>query len=137
MIRAVFDTNVFLRGLLNPHSRCGCLLDQYADRYTLLTSPAIVGEVVEVLPKLRAKAPRLARLDLGQILALFERAEVIEPMEVPRVCRDPNDDMFIACAIGGGARFLVTEDLDLLDLHEHQGIEICRAERFLRVLEES
>ena len=39
MIRAVLDTNVFLRALINPHSRCGRLLDEFADDYELVLSP--------------------------------------------------------------------------------------------------
>ena len=135
--RAVLDTNVFLRGLLNPHSRCGRLLDARAADYTLLVSPALVHEILEVLarPRLRRKFPALERLDLARVLALFERAEVVESEQVPATCRDPDDDMLLACAAGGRADFLVTEDLDLLDLGTHQGTRICRPAEFLAELE--
>jgi putative PIN family toxin of toxin-antitoxin system len=137
MPRAVFDTNIFLRALLNPHSRCGRLLDELADRYELIVSPAIVREILEVLhrPRLRAKFPQLASIDLQQILGLFEQAEVVTPRNVPAVCRDPDDDEFLACAAEGRADFLVTEDRDLLDLGTHQGTRICGPAEFLAGLE--
>lgn len=139
MARAVLDTNVFLRALLNPHSRCGRLLDELADRYELVVSPAIIREIVEVLhrPRLRAKFPQLADINLQQILGLFEKAEVVTPKSVPAVCRDPDDDEFLACATEGRADFLVTEDQDLLDLRSHQGIRICRPVDFIAELEDT
>jgi putative PIN family toxin of toxin-antitoxin system len=138
MVRAVLDTDVFLRGLLNPHSRCGTLLEEVAQRYTLVLSPALIQEILEVLqrPWLRRKYPRLAGLDLSGLLALFEQAEVVESDRVPKVCRDPDDDQILACAAHGQADFLVTEDHDLLDLATYRAIRICRPAEFLARLEE-
>jgi predicted nucleic acid-binding protein len=61
MIRAVFDTHVFLGALINPHLRCGRLLDEFADDYELVLSPGIAREMLEVLhrPRLLAKFPTL------------------------------------------------------------------------------
>ncbi len=137
MARAVLDTNVFLRALLNPHSRCGRLLGELAHRYELIVSPDVVREIIEVLqrPRLRTKFPQLAAVDPRQILELFEKADVVEPVEVPTVCRDPDDDKFLACAVEGRADFIVTEDRDLLDLGAHQGTRICRPAEFIAELE--
>lgn len=136
MLRAVLDTNVFLRALLNPRSHCGRLLGELTPLYTLVLSPAIVREILEVIqrPRLRRKYPALARLDPAALLARFERAEVVEPEVVPAVCRDPDDDVFLACAIEGGAAFLITEDTDLLDLGSHRGVRVCRPAEFIERL---
>jgi putative PIN family toxin of toxin-antitoxin system len=137
MIRAVFDTNVFLRALINPHSRCGRLLDEFADDYELALSPAVIREVLEVLhrPRLRAKFPQIAQLDMARIIALFEQAYVVEPRDVPPVSRDPQDDKFLACARSAGAEYLVTEDKDLLVLEEYEDIQICKTTEFIALLE--
>jgi putative PIN family toxin of toxin-antitoxin system len=137
MIRAVFDTNVFLRALINPHSRCGRLLDEFADDYELALSPAVIREVLEVLhrPRLRAKFPQIAQLDMARIIALFEQAYVVEPRDVPPVSRDPQDDKFLACARSAGAEYLVTEDKDLLVLEEYEGTRICQPTEFIARLE--
>lgn len=60
MIKAIFDTDVFLGALTNLHSRCGWLLDEFTDGYELVLSSAMVREVLEVLhrPRLLAKFPR-------------------------------------------------------------------------------
>jgi putative PIN family toxin of toxin-antitoxin system len=137
MIRAVFDTNVFLRALINPHSRCGRLLDEFADDYELVLSPAIIREVLEVLhrPRLRAKFPQIAQLDMAHIIALFEQAHVVEPRDVPPVSRDPQDDKFLACARSAMAEYLATEDKDLLVLEEYEDIQICKTTEFIALLE--
>jgi putative PIN family toxin of toxin-antitoxin system len=137
MIKAVLDTNVFLRALINPHSRCGQLLDEFADDYELVLSPAIVREVLEVLhrPRLRAKFPHIAQLDIARIIGLFEQAQVVEPQDVPSVSRDPQDDKFLACVRSAEADYLVTEDKDLLVLEEYEGTRICQPAEFIALLE--
>ena len=137
MIRAVFDTNVFLRALINPHSRCGRLLDEFADDYELVLSPAIVREVLEVLhrPRLRAKFPQINQLDIGRVIALFEQAVVVEPQDVPAISRDLVDAKFLACARLAGAEYLVTEGKDLLVLENYEGTRICQPSEFIAVLE--
>jgi putative PIN family toxin of toxin-antitoxin system len=55
-----------------------------------------------------------------------------EDTEVPRVVRDPEDDMVIACAVAAGAEYLVTRDHDLLSLERHAGT--IEPEEFLGVL---
>jgi len=133
MIRAVFDTNVFLRALINPHSRCGRLPDDFVDDYELVLSPAIIREILEVLhrPRLRAKFPQITELNIARVIALFEQATVVEPMDVPCVSRDPADDKFLACAQLAGAEYLVTEDKDLLVLEVYEGSRICQPAEFI------
>jgi putative PIN family toxin of toxin-antitoxin system len=137
MIRAVFDTNIFLRALINPHSRCGRLLDEFAGDYELVFSPAIIREVMDVLhrPKLRAKLPQITQLDIASLIALFEQAEVVEPASEPSISRDPKDDKFLACAQAGDVQYLVTEDKDLLVLEKYDKTRICQPAEFITMLE--
>ncbi len=50
------------------------------------------------------------------------------------VCRDPDDDKFIACALAARAEFLVTEDQDLLALDGYEGLRIVTPAQFLEAL---
>jgi putative PIN family toxin of toxin-antitoxin system len=137
MLKAVFDTNIFLRALINPHSRCGLLLDEFVADYELILSPVIIYEVLEVLhrPKLRAKFPQITQLQIVHIIALFEQAHVVEPAEIPSASRDVKDDKFLACAVYAAVDYLVTEDKDLLVLNPYQGIQICQSAEFISLLE--
>jgi len=64
---------------------------------------------------------------LGQIVDL--------PDEVPRICRDPDDDWVIACAVAGEADFIVSGDRDLLDLEQVGRIPILSVRQFLARLQ--
>jgi len=59
----VFDTNIFLRALINPEG-INALLVASLDRFVLVSSPSILEEVAEVLSRtelLIAKSVRKAR----------------------------------------------------------------------------
>ena len=71
-----------------------------------------------------------------EVLADYlEIVEVVEPLEIPRVVRDPDGDHVLACALAAKAELIVSGDQDLLVLHEYQGIPILPAAEALRRLE--
>lgn len=47
------------------------------------------------------------------------------------VCRDPNDDMVLECALVAGAAHIVSGDKDLLSLKTYLGIPILTARDYL------
>jgi predicted nucleic acid-binding protein len=59
------------------------------------------------------------------------------PETIPRICRDPDDDRLIACAVVGGAEVIVSGDQDLCTLQRVGGIAILTATEFLEVLEQA
>jgi uncharacterized protein len=116
-VRVVLDTVVFLRALINPHSRYGRAIFELSDRYELVLSPPIIREILAVLyrPSLRERFPQIADVPpLEHVLALFEQAYVVEPTDEVRICRDPDDDKFFACALAAGEDYVVSEDKDVL-----------------------
>jgi len=55
---------------------------------------------------------------------LGDSADLLLPGKLRGVCRDPNDDLILECAVVNGAKFIVTGDIDLLVLHPYAGIKI-------------
>ena len=51
--------------------------------------------------------------------------------EVHVVTADPTDNIFLECALDGGADFLISGDRHLLDIKVYKGIKIVRASEFL------
>jgi len=47
------------------------------------------------------------------------------------VIADPADNIFLECALDGGANFIISGDKHLLDIEVYKGIEIVRAREFL------
>ena len=54
----------------------------------------------------------------------FEVIVIKEKIE--GVCRDPNDDMFLAVAVNAQAPYVVTGDKDLLSLRKYKSIVFLR-----------
>lgn len=137
MLKVVFDTQIFLRGLINPSSGSGRLIGVWTGYYVLYVTDAIEAELVDVLsrPHIRSKFPQITRERVETTLALFTKARRIEVTEVEAVSRDPKDDMFLACAKAAQADYLVSEDKDLLVLNEYAGTQIVNVLAFLSALE--
>lgn len=136
-VKAVIDTQLFLRAAINLKSLPARIVVHERQRYQLIASKAIVEEVRDVLyrPKLRAKFPHLTDEITESLLKILSDAEFAEPNEVAAISRDAKDDIFIACAIAAQADYIVSEDNDLLILNPHQGIKIINALDFLNVLQ--
>lgn len=106
------------------------------ERFVLITSYHLVEELVDVLsrPRIAAKYKIDPRRMAG-ILDVLEFAEVVPG--VPHrslIERDPDDDWVAAPALEGRADVIVTEDQDILELHEFEGVRVLTAADFLRVL---
>lgn len=136
-MRVVFDTVVLVRGLIGPYGWWGQLVFDHAGHYELLVSTAIVAEYLDVIarPRLAQKIQAVAARDLSAILDIIAAATNVQPLDVPAICRDPADDKFLAAGKAGSARFIISEDKDLLDLGSYEGIQIVTAETFLGMLE--
>ena len=135
--RAVLDTNVFVSGLINPKGPPAAILRALrAKRFTLVSSPPINAEIIAVLDRPRIRD----RYGLGELIfdvsfILWEVAElVIDPPEV-KVSSDPDDDKFLAAAVGGRADYLVSGDVgDLLCLQKYKGTTIVSAREFASIV---
>ena len=136
MLRVVLDTVVFVRSLINPHSKCGRIVFAHAGSYRLFISEPVAREIVEVLNRLelRRKFRSLVALDMRRAIELLGQAELVEVDQPLRVSRDPNDDKFLATAAAAEADYLVTEDADLLVLEQYAGTTILDAAAFLKEL---
>lgn len=115
-LRAVLDTNILVSALLFV-GRVGMLRDLWkTGRIIPLVSKETFAEFHRVLsyPKFKLSQREIRSLLNDEILPHVEPVEITE--QVNGVCRDPRDDMFLAVASCGKARYLVTGDHDLLTL---------------------
>jgi putative PIN family toxin of toxin-antitoxin system len=131
--KAVLDTVILVRGLMDPFSWSGKVIFEHADRYEFVVSPPVIAEYLEVLrrPNITSKYHGIAFRDIRSVLDLVASAKVVEITELSPISRDSEHDMFIATARAGGAEFIVTQDKDLLVLEEYAGIAFLTAEEFL------
>jgi putative PIN family toxin of toxin-antitoxin system len=120
-VRVVLDTNVLVSALHFGGRPRRLLDDVLRGDHTLIIGPAILGELEAVLVETCGWASDRAAAVRAELEAI---AEVVTPVEIPRVCRDPDDDQILAIAVIGTVDALVTGDADLLALGAHRGVNI-------------
>ena len=140
MIRAVVDTNLLVSYLLTHRPPIATLIDHHLaqDHFVLVTAPELLAELDRVLefPRLRRHITQDERSRfVALLLALSEVMDL--PAIIPRICRDPDDDRVIACAVVGQADLIISGDHDLLALEQVGRIAIRSAAQFLEMLEQS
>ena len=52
----------------------------------------------------------------------------------PPICRDPDDDKFIACAVSGKVELIITGDQDLLVLKKYKKTRFMTPSQFFQEL---
>ena len=127
VLRVVIDTNVLLSGLL-WHGAPHVLLERVrAGTLGLVSSPAILGELENVIARPKFDVI-LARSNTSREIALAELRQLAEVIEPPRldtpVCRDPDDDAVLALALAAQVDLIVSGDDDLIAITRFQGIPI-------------
>jgi putative PIN family toxin of toxin-antitoxin system len=140
-VRLVLDTNTAVSGLLWPGGPPGHVIDAALDgRIELFSSTALLAELQGVLDRPKFARTLVKRGTSARTLFNGYAALVthVSPAAAPRVVeRDPDDDHVLACALAASARLIVSGDLDLLDLGEHQGVPILTAAQALSWIEQA
>jgi uncharacterized protein len=138
-MRVVVDTNTLISALLWQGSPYKLFLSLRADNgIELFTSPVLLAELADVLTRPHLNA-RLLKINQSpeNLLADIARAFVVirpTPLTQP-VCRDPDDDEVLACALTARANFIVSGDTDLLVLKTYEGIDILNAAQAISRIE--
>ncbi len=123
MILAVFDCNVLISAIgWGGHPRA-CLNLVAAGQVTLCLTPDIWTEYDQRVPEVLAQ--KKPGVNAGPMLDwILRTATMVEAAPLgKRRSRDLKDDRYLACALGAGAKFIVTSDRDLLDLEKPFGIK--------------
>ena len=95
----------------------------------LHTSSILLAELADVLgrPAVSRRLAAIGRSASAVLVDYVEAVELIEPIEVICIAPDPDDDHVVACAVAANSQWIVSGDLDLLDLGTFRGIRILSA----------
>ncbi len=129
-MNVVLDTNVFVAGVFFSGPPATILGTWRAGRITLVISPPIMDEYRRVVHELAAQFPAIDPGPPLELLAVHARLVKAPPLP-ETVCTDPTDDMFLACAIAGDSRVVVSGDKALLHTSGYRGIEVLTPRAFL------
>ena len=130
--RFVFDTNSLISANLLKHSVNRKAFDHAMETGILVLSDATFAEFAQTF--IKPKFDQYLSLDkrLSRINDMEDRAHFIKPHIEIKVCRDPEDDMFLALAVSAEVNAVITGDKDLLVLHPFKNIPILSAADFLK-----
>lgn len=132
--KVVLDTNVLISSILFKGELAG-IVDLWKEgRIVPVVSRETFDEFRSVLgyPKFALTKNEIKAIIEGEVLPYVEIVEISGV--VSGVCRDPDDEKFLACALSAEARFIVSGDKDLGDLGAYKGIKIITASALLKMM---
>jgi len=129
-LRIVIDTNVVISGAFFFGSPSRVLDACFHGECEMVVSPDILYEYQYVGEIFSRKHPNIPFQKL--IALLCAKAVIVQSWRLDeRVCRDPDDDKFISCAIAGKAEIIVSGDHDLLFISGYSGIKVVKPRDFV------
>lgn len=125
----VLDTNVFISGIFfsGPPKK---ILQAWQDgAFQIVITKKIPAEYRRVGEILSLQFPAIQLQPLFDFITIH--TEVVPDQDLPGpVCDDPDDDKFIACALAGRSKIIVSGDKHLLKVTGFRRIEIVTPRNF-------
>lgn len=132
MIKAVYDTNVVVSALLSPQGIPARILRLAVEgQIRLILSKKVLDEYSEVL-----KRPELSLLkqDVNESLRdIRKNGKIVKAKSTVRVAGDPDDNIFLECALAGKAKYLVTGNKDDFPSERFKYTKIVSPKEFLDI----
>ena len=129
-MRIVIDTNVVISGAFFGGYPRKVIESVGKSGIYACASTEIVEEYEEIVDEMILRKQGNLRRDL--LAPFIAGLNIIEPQTKVEVCRDPDDDKFLGCAIDAKALYIVSGDNDLLDIGQYEDIEIITAADFCK-----
>jgi putative PIN family toxin of toxin-antitoxin system len=127
--RVVFDTNVWISGLLWRGKPYQCLLLARGKVVQHVHCSEMVAELSRKLRETFAFSENHIHAILYDLQRISEKVEITGDLHI--VADDPDDDKFVECALLAGAAAIVSGDHHLLDLGGYEGIPVLSAAEFV------
>lgn len=135
----VLDTNVFVSAALskNPSSPTREIIERWKrGEFVLIICTLLAEEVVEKLIDHSIGEEYIGTL-VERLAQLADWVEV-PPDKIENLLSDSDDNVIVACAVEGGANYLVTYDPHFDSLGgDYRGVKILKAIPFLEILRKS
>lgn len=129
LLHVVFDTNIWIAGLIWRGDPYRCLLLARGGIVQIVFCQPMAGELAEKLrDKFRFSANDI-RAVMYELNRIGERVEITGQLRA--VPADADDDKFVECAVVAGAQVIVSEDRHLLDHGQFGSTNVLTAYDFL------
>lgn len=132
----VLDTNILISAFGFGGKPDKCFRLGFTDEIELVTSPEALSELERVMEyphlpfndKERYYYPKIVRY----VCRIVDPAE-----EINEIDHDPDDDMFLECAVEAGANYIVSGNNHITDLGTFRGIKTLSPHQFLEEIDNS
>ena len=136
MCKVIVDSNIWISFLIGKTLR-GLLQYIRNEQITIVTCEKQLEELAEAFQK-----PKLQKyFQSNQIAVFFDFLRGVSLMiSIPTIaplCRDPKDDYLLALAIASESHYLVTGDLDLLEMQMIKKTVIIKYSDFEKAISET
>lgn len=132
-MRIVIDTNVVASAIFFGGRPAALLRMVITRTLSAVATDEIVDEYQETVNHLMKKYSEKA--DEFSLIPIISAMEMIPASDNIHICRDPDDDKFISCAVDGQCYYIVSGDKDLLTLGNYENIRILTVAEFMKMIE--
>jgi len=135
MITAVLATNVIVSGIISDRGAPARIMDLWRQgTIELVTCKETLEELNRVLSSHRlAKYHQMKKSEIDRLVVLLKKGSrfVVCQHEENISIEDPDDRVFIECALSAKADCIVSGDRHLLDVKEYRGVRILSPDEFI------
>lgn len=132
-MKIVFDTNVIISAIAFGGLPLKAIDTLAGSLVSAFASPEIIEEYRMTLSRILQKYPD--RPPHHSIESIIQEMHVLPSRSHIEICRDPDDNKFIECAVDNKCIYIVSGDKDLLVLERYEDIEILTVSDFLKQYE--
>lgn len=130
-MKIILDTNVFISGIFFSGPPYEILKAWRNGKFKIVISQEILLEYQRVAEKLNQNFPMINIQPMIDLLTV--KADLVIGPELPiQICKDPEDDKFISCALASNSKIIITGDKHLLNVNGYEGLEIIRPREFVK-----
>jgi len=139
MRRVTPDAQALVQAALSGAGAAGFILEAWErGDVAFVLCEEIIAAYEDVLQRRRIRR-RFSHITNATVAAsataLRQHATLVTASTVSSVVSDdPDDNIVLACAVEGGAEYVITRDRHLLTLGAYEGIPVVSAEAFARIL---
>lgn len=130
-MKVVIDTNVLISGIFwggTPYK----ILELWENKKVkIFASKSMLNEYFKVLDIMDKEGSVAKKWQLS----LLQNSTIVEDVNQVQLCRDPDDDKFINCALIVKASHIISGDQDLLTLGEISNVKIVNPAQFVALME--
>lgn len=127
-MKIVVDTNVLISGVFFGGFPGKILKAIVEKNITACATIEIIEEYREIIDEMIVR--KQGRFNSSLLSPLIHAMTIVDSISNVHICRDPDDDKFISCALDADAYYIVSGDKDLLCLGQFDKINIVTAKEF-------